>query len=172
MKTKLLTLLVLPLLCTCARAQSSNVVALADESLVTPDGLYFDGERGVDYQFGRQISAHGDCIEVIGGFVFVTWYQGGMDNRLLRLSRRRLGDPAAPWVTLEFPDQHIGYRGDPTMGDSPNTIAVGVSTIDSTVHLLYDMHAYSQSGVPNNFFNYRVMNRDGAVVRKIILHRC
>jgi len=160
MKT-VFTALLFTLLCTCGRAQGSNIVLL-EESLVAPDGLYFAGDRGVDYQFGPQISAHGDCIKVSNGYIFVTWYQGGMDKRFLRLSRRRLNDPTAPWVTLEFPDQHIGYQGNPTIGDSHNTIAVAISEVDGRVHLLYDMHAYAASQQPDNYFNYRISDEGAA----------
>ncbi|CAH0999394.1 Ulvan lyase, long isoform [Neolewinella maritima] len=137
---------------------------MIDESLVATDGLYFAGERGTDYQFGSRISAHGDCMAIVNGFVFVSWYRGGMDRRNLMLSRRRVDTPEAEWVTIEFPDRHIGYRGDTTKGDSHNTAAVAVSMIDSTVHLLYDMHAYDAENFPDHYFNYRVTAPGAAFV--------
>lgn len=139
-------------------------VTLVNESKVSNEGLYFDGVRGVDYQFGPRITPHGDCIDVINGYVFVTWYKGGMDKRNLMLSRKKIDDPGATWVTIQFPDRHIGYRGDPTIGDSHNTAAVGVSPIDGTVHLLYDMHSYSKASYPNNYFNYRISAKNAAFV--------
>ncbi|MGB3798336.1 MAG: BNR-4 repeat-containing protein [Lewinella sp.] len=160
-------LLFLLLLSSCAAFQaqeSGGGVALVSESLIAEDGLFFYGKKGEAFQFGPQISAHGDCIAVVGSFTFVTWYRGGTDKRNLMLSRRRNDDPAAAWVTLEFPDKHIGYRGDSTLGDSHNTAAVAVSTIDSTVHLLYDMHAYDARNFPDHYFNYRVTEKGAAFV--------
>ncbi len=157
----LIPLLVCLLCCPMVHAQA---VELVSESLVAEDGLFFFGDKDVAYHFGPQISAHGDCISVVNGFTFVTWYRGGMDRRNLMLSRRRNDDPAAKWVTLEFPDKHIGYRGDSTLGDSHNTAAVAVSTIDSTVHLLYDMHAYDARNFPDHYFNYRITDAGAAFV--------
>ena len=147
-----------------AFSPDSAGVSLIRESLVAEDGLFFYGERGTAYQFGSNISAHGDCIAVVNGFTYVTWYRGGMDRRNLMLSRIRNGDPEAEWVTISFPDRHIGYRGDSTLGDSHNTAAVAVSTIDSTVHLLYDMHAYDARSFPDHYFNYRVTDAGAAFV--------
>lgn len=155
-------LLLLTLAVTCGRAQSETDIVLLEEKLVAADGLYYAGERGTDYQFGPQLSAHGDCIKVSNGYLFVTWYQGGSDKRFLRLSRRRLNDSAAEWVHIDFPDQHNGYRGDPTKGDSHNTAAVGISTKDGRVHLLYDMHAYDRNNFPDKFFNYRISDAGAA----------
>ena len=118
-------------------------ITLIEDSVVANNGLYFDGTKGIDYQFGPRITPHGDCIDVVNGYVFVTWYKGGMDKRNVMLSRKNLNDPSAPWVTIEFPHQHVGISGtNPTIGDSHNTAAIWVSTIDNSIHLLYDMHAY------------------------------
>ena len=142
----------------------SAVVRLIHESRIAEDGLFFYGKRGTAYQFGPNISAHGDCIAVVNGYTYVTWYRGGMERRNLMLSRIRNNDPEAEWVTLSFPDRHIGYRGDSTLGDSHNTAAVAVSTIDSTVHLLYDMHAYDARSFPQHYFNYRTTDAGAAFV--------
>lgn len=139
-------------------------VQLIDQSSLEVGGLFFEGDRGVTYQFSNRITPHGDCIDVVNGYVFVTWYKGGMNNRNLMLSRKNTNDPNGKWITIEFPHRHIGYRGDPTIGDSHNTAAIGICTIDSTIHLLYDMHAYSQSSYPNNFFNYSVSIKSAAFV--------
>lgn len=142
--------------------------ALIDQSIVANNGLFFDGTKHSDsnpngnYRFGNRISPHGDCIDVVNGYVFVTWYKGGMNERNLMLSRKKLDDPNANWVTIEFPHRHIGWQGNPNIGDSHNTAAIGVSTIDGTIHLLYDMHAYSSTSYPDNFFNYSVSVKDAA----------
>jgi hypothetical protein len=137
-------------------------VTLVDDMELTKEGLYFEGTQGIDYQFGKQITPHGDCIDVINGYVFVTWYKGGLDKRNLMVSRKKVD--GGEWRTIEFPDRHIGYRGDPTIGDSHNTAAIIVCPIDGTVHLLYDMHAYSKASFPNNYFNYRVSLKNAAFV--------
>jgi len=74
-------------------------VSLEEESVVADSALYFDGTKydaetnpTGNFRFGRRISPHGDCIDVVGGFVFVTWYRGGMDDRTLMLSRKNLED--------------------------------------------------------------------------------
>jgi hypothetical protein len=137
-------------------------IELIDDTQLTTEGLYFEGTKGVDYQFGKQITPHGDCIDVINGYVFVTWYKGGMDKRNLMVSRKKVD--GGEWQTIEFTDRHIGYRGDPTIGDSHNTAAIVICPIDNTVHLIYDMHAYSKASYPNHYFNYRVSIKDAAFV--------
>lgn len=152
-------------ICNISNAQQKQLSAkLIDDSKVTDLGLYFDGKLGINYQFSPRITPHGDAIDVVNGYVFVTWYKGGMDKRNLMLSRRKLDSPSANWVTIEFPHQHIGFRGDPTIGDSHNTAAIGVSTIDNTIHLLYDMHAYNKRDYPNDYFNYSVSVPNAAFV--------
>lgn len=132
-------------------------------------GLYFAGTRNVNFGFSQRITPHGDCIDVVNGFAFVTWYKGGMDRRNLMLSRKNLNSPNSNWVTIEFPHKHVGQAGEilkgtGTRGDSHNTAAIGISTIDNTIHILYDMHAYRASSLPNDFFNYSVSLKNKAFV--------
>ena len=146
--------------------QTKQLAVTIDEStVIANDALYFDGTQGVNYQFSPRIAPHGDCIDVVNGYVFLTWYRGGMDKRNLMLSRKNLNVANSNWVTIEFPHQHVGFRGiDPTKGDSHNTAAVGISTIDNTIHIIYDMHAYSKASLPNDFFNYSVSLKEKAFV--------
>ncbi len=132
-------------------------------------GLFFAGERDVNYRFGKRITPHGDCVDVINGYAFVTWYKGGMDKRNLMLSRKNLTIENSPWITIQFPHQHVGqsgelFKGTGIRGDSHNTAAIGISTIDNTIHIIYDMHAYSKSALPTVFFNYSVSKKDMAFV--------
>ena len=133
-------------------------------------GLYFAGRRDVNYRFSQRITPHGDCVDVVNGYAFVTWYKGGMaDGRNLMLSRKNLNVANSDWVTIEFPHKHIGQGGEllngtGIRGDSHNTAAIGVSTIDNTIHILYDMHAYRSSALPNDFFNYSVSKANTAFV--------
>ncbi|WP_298551430.1 BNR-4 repeat-containing protein [uncultured Algibacter sp.] len=165
MKKYYLGLYLVLVFCSLVEAQKQLAANLDESTVVANNGLYFDGVKGVAYQFSPRITPHGDCIDVVNGYVFVTWYKGGMDKRNLMLSRKNLNVANSSWVTIEFPHQHVGFRGtDPTKGDSHNTAAIGVSTIDNTIHIMYDMHAYSSSSLPNDFFNYSVSLKNKAFV--------
>lgn len=156
----------------CADAQTTTLgVTLDDMTMVTAEnegGLYFAGTRNTNFRFSQRITPHGDCIDVVNGYAFVTWYKGGVENRNLMLSRKNLNVVNSDWVTIEFPHQHVGIRGEfergitPARGDSHNTAAIGISTIDNTVHIIYDMHSYTRSLLPNSFFNYTVSQANAA----------
>ncbi|WP_397445754.1 BNR-4 repeat-containing protein [Polaribacter sp. R77954] len=154
------------------KAQKKLSATLKSATRVSEEGeggLFFAGERDVNYRFGKRITPHGDCVDVINGYAFVTWYKGGMDKRNLMLSRKNLNVENSPWVTIQFPHQHVGQRGEifkgtGIRGDSHNTAAIGISTIDNTIHIIYDMHAYSKSELPTVFFNYSVSKKDMAFV--------
>ena len=168
---KLIYTLLLTLILVVTTNAQQLMADLAETSIIAENALFFDGTRydettnpSGNYRFGRRISPHGDCIDVVGGYVFVTWYRGGMDDRHLMLSRKKLEDPNANWVTIQFPHQHIGFRGNPNVGDSHNTAAIGISTIDETIHILYDMHAYDSDAYPDDFFNYSVSIPNAAFV--------
>jgi hypothetical protein len=135
---------------------------LLEEIKVTDLGLYFEGEKDVDFRFSSRITPHGDCIDAVGDYVFFTWYKGGMDKRNLMLSRMKIG--SGKIYTIEFPDQLIGFRGDSTKGDSHNTASVGICELDNTIHLMYDMHVYSKTNCPTHSFNYRTSVKNAATV--------
>lgn len=144
--------------------KNATKVTQADEG-----ALFFTGTKDVNYRFGQRISPHGDCVDVINGYAFVTWYKGGMDKRNLMLSRKNLKVENSPWVTIQFPHQHVGqsgeiFNGTGIKGDSHNTAAIGISTIDNTIHILYDMHAYNKNSLPTVFFNYSVSKKEMAFV--------
>ncbi|KAA5824854.1 T9SS type A sorting domain-containing protein [Algibacter amylolyticus] len=155
-----------------ALAQKVLEVTLDSSTKVTTDGvggLYFAGTKDVNYRFSQRISPHGDCIDVVNGYAFITWYKGGMDKRNLMLSRKNLNVPNSPWISIEFPHKHVGQSGEllngtGIRGDSHNTAAIGISTIDDTIHIIYDMHAYRASSLPNDFFNYSVSLKNKAFV--------
>ena len=153
-------------------SQTKLSTTLNSATKVTKDdegGLFFAGEKNINYKFGQRITPHGDCVDVVNGYAFVTWYKGGMDKRNLMLSRKNLNVENSPWVTIEFPHKHVGQggeilKGTGIRGDSHNTAAIGISTIDNTIHIIYDMHAYSRSSLPNDFFNYSVSKKNMAFV--------
>ncbi|MEC8375997.1 MAG: hypothetical protein VX078_14485, partial [Pseudomonadota bacterium] len=141
-----------PLLLISSISFSINIYAsvkLDTELLVTDNALFFNGNKvkgsytennsdGYDYIFGNALSPHGDCIKVYKHFVFMTWYQGGKNNRHVMLSR--LNTKTGFVKTIQFPHQHTGFRGKWWLGETHNTIAVGISPVNDTIHLLYDMH--------------------------------
>lgn len=144
-------------------------VVLEDEIKITDLGLHFNGAKvdtnasntgdnaAYDYFFGRNISAHGDAVKAYGDYVFLTWYRGGKADRHMMLSR--FNKVTRTLATIEFPHRHTGYLNRYWIGESHNTIAVGISPLDGTIHLLYDMHAYSASrptdgSLANDYFRY------------------
>jgi hypothetical protein len=142
---------------------------LESEVKITDFGLHFNGSKvgasatnngnsaPYNYFFGRNISAHGDCVKTYGKYVFLTWYKGDKTDRHVMLSR--LNKETGVIVDIEFPHRHTGYQNKWWIGESHNTIAVAISPLDGTVHLLYDMHAYSNTlpsdgSLSNDYFRY------------------
>ena len=152
-------------------------VTLEKEVKITDIGLHFDGNKvgvdapnsstGYDYAFGPQISAHGDCVATYKNYVFVTWYKGGKTNRNMMLTR--YNTETGTQKTIEFPHRHTGYRNVWWIGESHNTIAVGVSPLDGTIHMLFDMHAYSKNrpsdgSLSDDYFRYSHSTKNAAEV--------
>ena len=144
-------------------------VTFEKEVKISDIGLHFNGSKVAsnaantgenapyDYFFGANISAHGDCITSYGDYVFVTWYKGDKGVRNVMLTRYNTVTGAT--VDIEFPHRHTGYLNQWWIGESHNTIAVGVSPLDGTIHLLYDMHSYSNTrpsngSLSNDYFRY------------------
>ena len=153
-------------------------VIFEKEVKITDIALHFDGEKvssdtapnsttGYDYVFGPQISAHGDCIFTYKHFVFMTWYKGGKENRNMMLTR--YNTETETQKTIEFPHKHTGYRNVWYIGESHNTIGIGVSPLDGTIHLLFDMHAYTRTrptngSLANDYFRYAYSKKNAADV--------
>lgn len=144
-------------------------VVLENEVHITDLGLHFNGSKvpntsadngsttNYDYVFGRNISAHGDCIKTYGDYVFMTWYRGGKTDRHVMLTR--YNTVTGTMASIEFPHTHTGFQNKWWLGESHNTIAIGLSPLDGTIHLLYDMHAYSATrpsdgSLANDYFRY------------------
>ncbi|MBK1876437.1 BNR-4 repeat-containing protein [Pelagicoccus mobilis] len=165
----------------CAALCSCNVgkVELIDSVKISDLGLYFDGQKvkpkdgfdypdspKYDYAYGPRITPHGDCIEVYGDYVFMTWYKGPEAVRNVMLSRYNM--KTGSLVTVEFDHRHTGFVNNPHIGESHNTIAVGICPIDDTIHLLYDMHAYGPTKplngtLSNDYFRYQISEKGAAV---------
>lgn len=139
-------------------------VTLEKEIKITDLAMYFNGNRvpitttensttGYDYLYGRTLTPHGDCIKTYKQYVFMSWYRGGKQDRHVMLTR--YNTETGSMKTIEFPHQHTGYKGLWWLGETHNTIAIAISPINGTVHMVYDMHAYSNSGdFVNDYFRY------------------
>ncbi|WPR70115.1 BNR-4 repeat-containing protein [Flavobacterium sp. NG2] len=124
-------------------------VTLEKEVKITDLAMYFDGVKvdlnytansttGYDYVYGRSLTPHGDCIKVYDKYVFMTWYRGGKNDRHVMLTR--YNTETGTMKTIEFPHQHTGYDGKWWIGETHNTISVGICPKNGTIHMLYDMH--------------------------------
>lgn len=155
----------------------NSQITLEKEVKITDLGLFFDGKKvteaapnsttGYDYAFGPKISVHGDCIFTYKHYVFMTWYKGGKENRHMMLTR--YNQKTETQKTIQFPHRHTGFRNIWYIGESHNTIAVGVSPLDGTIHLLFDMHAYSKTrpsdgSLSEDYFRYAYSVKNAAEV--------
>lgn len=178
MKATTKTILTLLLLTTCLNISYAQV-NLEKEIKITDKALFFDGKKvdgkthrntnkaTYDYRYGNAITPHGDCIKRYKDYVFMTWYRGGKNDRHMMLSRYNLTTGVTK--TIEFPHRHTGYLNQWWIGETHNTIAVGISEIDGTIHLLYDMHGYTATRPANgslkdDYFRYSFSIKDGASV--------
>ncbi len=130
-------------------------VSLVEESLITDEGLYFWYANGSKaFHYNPNISPRGDSVTIANGYIFFGWYKGGMTNRQLMLSRKKIG--SGGWVTVEFPYKNTLIGPQKRWGDSHNTISVGVSEKDGTVHIFYDHH--------NDPLKYVISDKNAAFV--------
>ncbi|MBC3758668.1 BNR-4 repeat-containing protein [Hyunsoonleella sp. SJ7] len=139
-------------------------VTLESETHITDLAMYFTGIKDqnstrqsetepYDYAYGRALSPHGDCIKTYKQYVFMTWYRGGKLDRHMMLTR--YNTDTGTMKTIEFPHQHTGFKGKWWIGETHNTIAIGISPINGTIHMVFDMHAYTNSGAfVNDYFRY------------------
>lgn len=149
-------------LCTVSLHANAQV-SLETQIKITDNALHFDGKnldfsnfekpdsttKKYDYFFGPNISAHGDAVKTYKDYAFMTWYRGGKDDRHVMLSR--YNKVTGVVKTIEFPHQHTGFRGNPLVGESHNTIGLAVSPVNGTIHMVYDMHAYDNNNHGGKF---------------------
>lgn len=149
---------------------SNAKVSLEQEVKITDSALHFNGKKlnhktldtankdknTYDFFFGPMISAHGDAVKPYKHYVFTTWYKGGKEKRNVMLSR--YNTKTGKLATIEFPHRHTGFRGNPDIGESHNTIGLALSAINGTIHMVYDLHAYDDNNhggkFKNDFFRY------------------
>ncbi|WP_168796634.1 BNR-4 repeat-containing protein [Cognatitamlana onchidii] len=147
---------------------------LEKEVYITDLAMYFTGVKNsnstnkdvntaYDYAYGRSLTPHGDCVKVYDKFVFLTWYRGGKGDRHVMLSRYNTETQVIK--TIEFPHQHTGFNGKWWIGETHNTIAVGICPKDETIHMVYDMHRNGR--VPefaNDYLRYSYTTANAATV--------
>ncbi len=154
-------------------------VVLENEIKISDIALHFGGSKVTsnapntgedapyDYFFGPSISAHGDCIKTYNEYVFMTWYRGDKADRHVMLSR--YNTITRTTATIEFPHRHTGYLNRWWIGESHNSIGLGISPLDGTIHMIYDMHAYSRNrpsdgSLSNDYFRYSFSAKNAASV--------
>jgi hypothetical protein len=124
-------------------------VTFVSETKISDEVMFFNGQKvalshtgnsttGYDYVYGNALTPHGDCIKAYKQFVFMTWYRGGKEDRHVMLTR--YNTETGILKTIEFPHRHTGYNNKWWIGETHNTIAVGICPKNDTIHLLYDMH--------------------------------
>ena len=114
----------------------SAQVTLIESAVVTDEALFFwKADDPQPYHYGAAINPHGNCVKVVNGYVFYTWYKGGFDVRTLMVSRKKIGEGA--WIHVALPGKLSLVGG---KGDTHLTTNIGVCPIDGTVHIMYDHH--------------------------------
>lgn len=149
-------------------------IQLDKEIKVSDEVLFFDGIKvpvttttnsttGYDYVYGNALTPHGDCVTSYKNFVFMTWYKGGKTNRHVMLSR--YNTTTGVLKTIEFPHQHTGLNGNWWIGETHNTIAVGICPKNETIHMLYDMHRNGNvAAFANDYLRYSYTETGAATV--------
>ena len=149
-------------------------VVLESEVHITDLAMYFDGNKvalststnsqsGYDYVYGTALTPHGDCIKAYENYVFMTWYRGGKNDRHVMLTR--YNKDTGVKKTIEFPHQHTGYNGKWWIGETHNTIAVGICPKDGTIHMVYDMHRNGNvAAFSNDYLRYSYSVKNAATV--------
>ncbi|MGY6648022.1 BNR-4 repeat-containing protein [Wenyingzhuangia sp. IMCC45574] len=152
----------------------SAQVVLETEVKITDMAMYFDGQKvpiststnsttGYDYAYGPALTPHGDCIKVYDKYVFLTWYRGGKLDRHVMLTR--YNTETGVQKTIEFPHQHTGYNNKWWIGETHNTIAVGICPKDGTIHMVYDMHRNGNvAAFANDYLRYSYTTANAATV--------
>ena len=159
-------------------AQPKPNVYLEQEMKITDSALFFDGKKmgnvhksldtvndpkgKYNYQYGSAIAPHGDAIKTYKNFVFMTWYHGGKYDRHMMLTRLNLKTGVLKHI--KFPHQHTGLVGRWWIGETHNTIAVGISPKDETIHLVFDLHAYRRDSDTGGYDDF---SKDSLYVVKI-----
>jgi hypothetical protein len=106
-----------------------NITKLGETTLATTANTLLNG-----------LSFQQIAIETYNGWQYVVWYNNvNSSTRQVNIKRRQL--PNGAWSNIEFTDYNQ------TTNHDHNTISMGISTLDGTIHLAFDHH--------NNPIRYR-----------------
>lgn len=72
--------------------------------------FWYSNPSKPSHLFNRNIAPKGDCIQAINGYVFISWFKGGMTTRNLMLSRLYIA--TNKWKHLEFPIANFSEKRD------------------------------------------------------------
>ena len=153
---------VLAMACLLCALSSFGQVSLIKETQITDEALHYwypDGQKA--YIYAATISPRGDCFTVANGYIFYGWYKGGMNQRNLMLSRKKIGENS--WKTIQFSNKNTlivdprDKNGPRIFGNTHQTITVAVSDDDGKIHILFDHH--------NDPLNYIVSKSNIAFAR-------
>ena len=87
----------------------------------------------------------------------MTWYRGGKQDRHVMLTRYNTTTGIS--VTIEFPHRHTGYQNRWWVGETHNTISLGLSPKNESIHMVFDQHSLSSTNpldgsAANDYFKY------------------
>lgn len=147
--TKVYVLSILMLISLSSNHLAKAQVKLIKELKISDEVMFFDGTKNknstnkdvnapYDFAYGNALTPHGDCIKAFKDFVFMTWYRGGKDDRHVMLTRYNM--KTGIFKTIKFPHRHTGFNGKWWIGETHNTIGIGICPKDSSIHMLYDQH--------------------------------
>lgn len=103
-----------------------------DKALVTPVGTTFAGAmNGTAFQ--------NDILVSHNGWQYTAWYDTVGTNQSVWMARRSiLGGDTGTWQKFDTGSDQI--NGDESLWDTHNTISLGISKADGTLHLSWDHH--------------------------------
>jgi len=124
-----------------ALAISTSDVATADDSvkkigdsIVDANALNLGDEKFGEVRFGKNINGctfQQDAIATHAGYQYVGYYDG---DRQVCIGRRKL--PLGKWEVIRFDDYAFESN------DSHNTISIGISPGNGTIHMAFDHHVH------------------------------
>ncbi len=106
-----------------------------DKALVTPTGPAFAGAmNGLSFQH--------DILVSHNGWQYTAWYDTvGTDQSVWLARRSILGQTAGEWQKFDTGSDLL--NGDEPNWDSHNTISIGISRKDGTIHMSWDHHVHN-----------------------------
>lgn len=148
MKTKNLFLTAILTVLTGGAVMAAVSVEKVGDSVLDAKSLNLGEKKFGELRFGNKIngcSFQQDAMVSHAGYQYVAYYDG---NRQVCVARRKLS--LGSWEIIRFDDYAFESN------DSHNTISIGISPANGTIHLAFDHHVHplhyrvSKSGVASN----------------------